>query len=290
MDYRRYQAGKKERILFGLEAAALTGVIALCFYNSPWAIGTFPLVLLWLFREKGQTLGERRRKELKLQFKDAVEGIAAALAAGYSAENAVREARKDLQLVYAGSADIVQELSAMERKLDANQTIEAAMEDFAKRSGLEEAETFAEIFAVGKRNGGDLIGIMEDTARTITQIVETERQASMALASRRYEQKVMNLVPFGMILYLRIGCPGFLDPLYGNLAGICVMTSVLGQNKRAAAGAGGRKAELEAAQCRNGWSEGRGALLPGKAQPFVKDTCSRSGHDRAGGRDCFTES
>lgn len=228
MDYRRYQAGKKERILFGLEAAALTGVIALCFYNSPWAIGTFPLVLLWLFREKGQTLGERRRKELKLQFKDAVEGIAAALAAGYSAENAVREARKDLQLVYAGSADIVQELSAMERKLDANQTIEAAMEDFAKRSGLEEAETFAEIFAVGKRNGGDLIGIMEDTARTITQIVETERQASMALASRRYEQKVMNLVPFGMILYLRIGCPGFLDPLYGNLAGICVMTGVLG--------------------------------------------------------------
>ncbi|MCI9305289.1 MAG: type II secretion system protein F [Lachnospiraceae bacterium] len=228
MDYRRYQAGKKERILFGLEAAALTGVIALCFYNSPWAIGTFPLVLLWLFREKGQTLGERRRKELKLQFKDAVEGIAAALAAGYSAENAVREARRDLQLVYAGSADIVQELSAMERKLDANQTIEAAMEDFAKRSGLEEAETFAEIFAVGKRNGGDLIGIMEDTARTITQIVETERQASMALASRRYEQKVMNLVPFGMILYLRIGCPGFLDPLYGNLAGICVMTGVLG--------------------------------------------------------------
>lgn len=228
MDYRRYQAGKKERILFGLEAAALTGVIALCFYNSPWAAGTFPLVLLWLFREKGQTLGERRRKELKLQFKDAVEGIAAALAAGYSAENAVREARKDLQLVYAGSADIVQELSAMERKLDANQTIEAAMEDFAKRSGLEEAETFAEIFAVGKRNGGDLIGIMEDTARTITQIVETERQASMALASRRYEQKVMNLVPFGMILYLRIGCPGFLDPLYGNLAGLCVMTGVLG--------------------------------------------------------------
>jgi tight adherence protein B len=228
VDYRRYQAGKKERILFGLEAAALTGVIALCFYNSPWAIGTFPLVLLWLFREKGQTLGERRRKELKLQFKDAVEGIAAALAAGYSAENAVREARRDLQLVYAGSADIVQELSAMERKLDANQTIEAAMEDFAKRSGLEEAETFAEIFAVGKRNGGDLIGIMEDTARTITQIVETERQASMALASRRYEQKVMNLVPFGMILYLRIGCPGFLDPLYGNLAGICVMTGVLG--------------------------------------------------------------
>ena len=228
MDYRRYRPDKKERLFFGLEAAALTGIIALCFYNSLWAIAAFPFVLLWFLKERGKSLGERRRKALKLQFKDAVEGIAAALAAGYSAENAIREARKDLQLVYSGNTDMVQELSAMERKMDANQTIEAAMEDFAKRSGLEEAQTFAEIFAAGKRSGGDLIGITEDTARTITQIVETERQASMALASRKYEQKVMNLVPFAMILYLRIGCPGFLDPLYGNLTGICVMTGCLG--------------------------------------------------------------
>lgn len=228
MDYRHYHPDRRERILLGLEAAVLTGIIALCFYNSPWAAAIYPLVLLWLLREKGRTLGERRRRELKLQFKDAVEGIAAALAAGYSAENAVREARKDLQLVYAGNPDMVRELSAMERKMDANQTVEAAMEDFAERSGLEEAETFAEIFAAGKRNGGDLIGIMEETARTITQIVETERQASMALASRKYEQKVMTLVPFAMILYLRTGCPGFLDPLYGNPVGICVMTGSLG--------------------------------------------------------------
>lgn len=228
MDYRRYRPNKKEKMIFGLEAAALTSIISLCFYNSPWALITFPLVLLWLFREKGQVSGEKRRKELKLQFKDAVQGIAGALAAGYSAENAFREARKDLRLIYAENTDIVQELSAMERKLDANQTIEAAVEDFAKRCGLPEVETFGEIFAVGKRSGGDLIGIMQDTAETIGQIIETERQASMALASRKYEQKVMNLVPFAMILYLRMGCPGFLDPLYGNLVGISVMTATLG--------------------------------------------------------------
>lgn len=228
MDYRRYRPGKREKVLFALEAAALTGIIALCFYNSPWAMCAFPAVLLWLLREKGQVLGEKRRKELKLQFKDAVQGIAAALAAGYSAENAFREARKDLQLIYDEKTDMVQELSAIERKLDTNQTVEAAVEDFARRSGLSEAETFGEIFAVGKRSGGDLIGIMQDTADTITQMIETERQASIALASRRYEQKVMNLVPFAMVLYLRLGCPGFLDPLYGNPVGVCVMTVSLG--------------------------------------------------------------
>lgn len=228
MDYRNYRPGSKERLLWLLEAGALTGVIALCFYNSFWALLLFPLVFLWLLREKGGSLGEKRRKALKLQFKDAVQGIAAALAAGYSAENAIREARKDLSLIYPRNTDILQELSAMERKMDANQTLESVIEDFARRSGLEEAQTFGEIFSVGKRSGGDLIGIMKDTARTIAQTVETERQVATALASRKYEQRVMNLVPFGMILYLRVGCPGFLDPLYRNAAGIGIMTACLG--------------------------------------------------------------
>lgn len=228
MDYRQYRPGRKEKILFVLEAAVLTGVIAVCFYNSFWSLGMFPLVLLWLWRQEGKRLGDKRQKALKLQFKDAVQGIASAMAAGYSAENALREARKDLSLIYSENTDIIQELSAMERKLDSNQTMEAVIEDFARRSGLEEAETFAEIFTVGKRSGGDLIGIMKDTAKTISQTIETERQAAVVLASRKYEQKVMNLVPFGMILYLRLGCPGFLDPLYGNGLGICVMTVCLG--------------------------------------------------------------
>ena len=90
MDYRQYRPGKREKVILGLESAALTGIIALCFYNSPWAMCFFPLVFWWLFRERGQVLGEKRRRELKLQFKDAVQGIAAALAAGYSAENAFR--------------------------------------------------------------------------------------------------------------------------------------------------------------------------------------------------------
>lgn len=228
MDYRIYRFSRREKVRYGLEAGVLTGITAFCFYNSPWALIMFPLAAFWYFREKGKQLAKERRKKLQLQFKDAVQGMAAALAAGYSAENAIREAGKDLRLIYPEKADIVQELAAMQRKLDANQTVEEAIRDFALRSGLEEAETFAEIFAVGKRSGGDLIAIMKDTARTISQTVDTERQVASVLASRRYEQKIMNVIPFAMVLYLRIGCPGFLDPAYGNLAGAAVMTGCLG--------------------------------------------------------------
>lgn len=228
MDYRKYQLKKKEVLLYGAEAAFLTGITAFCFYDSLWMCAVFPLVLYLFLKEKRRELLEKRKKELKLQFKAAVQALASALAAGYSAENALREAGKDMRLLYDQNAAMVQELAGMQRKLDANQTLEEAIRDFAGRSAIEEAETFAEIFGVAKRSGGDLIEIMKDTSRTISQTIETERQVAGILASRRYEQKIMNRVPFALILYLRIGCPGFLDPLYGNVPGACLSTLCLG--------------------------------------------------------------
>lgn len=38
----------------------------------------------------------------------------------------------------------------------------------------------------------------------------------------------MNLIPFGIVLYLRMGCPGFMNPVYKNVVGVCVMTGCLG--------------------------------------------------------------
>lgn len=84
MDYRRYCFRREEYIRYGLEAAGLSMVIAFCFYNSPVALILGIPVAFWYFREKRKKLSERRKAALKLQFKDAVQGMAAALAAGYS--------------------------------------------------------------------------------------------------------------------------------------------------------------------------------------------------------------
>ena len=88
MDYRTYHFSRKEKLRYGLEAALITGIIALCFYNSPLAFAAFPLVGIQYFREKGERLAEERRKRLKLQFKDAVQSMAERLAEGHSAEKA----------------------------------------------------------------------------------------------------------------------------------------------------------------------------------------------------------
>ena len=205
----------------------LLGAVGLCFYDSFWVFLGYPAVLFFYLKEKEKQLAGKRRKALELQFRDAVQEIAAALAAGYSAENALAEAKKALELLYSSRLDMVQELAAMLRKMDAGQTMEEVMQDFAERSGLEEAMVFAETFEAGKRYGGDLIEIMKNTARTISETVETERQISSALAAMRYEHKTMTGIPLAMILYLRLGSPGFLDALYHNGIGIGAATICL---------------------------------------------------------------
>lgn len=46
-------------------------------------------------------------------------------------------------------------------------------------------------------------------------------------ASKRYEQKVMNMIPFGIILYMNFSSPEFLSTLYTTLLGRITMTGCL---------------------------------------------------------------
>ena len=44
------------------------------------------------------------------------------------------------------------------------------------------------------------------------------------IAGRRIEQRIMNVVPVGLLAYLNVTSKEFLRPLYGNLFGVCVMS------------------------------------------------------------------
>ena len=225
--YEEYRFSMTEILKYLVQGLLLCGAVDYLFYQNPWLMFLALPVTVFFLKWKKKGLIRERKKNLNYQFKDALNALSVAVQAGYSVENAVRETGRDLRMIYEENADMVQELAAMQRRMDSNQTLEEAMRDFAERSGIPEAETFAEIFTMGKRSGGDLIEIMEDTARTIAQTVETERAIAATLASRRYEQKIMNGIPFVIVLYLRIGCPGFMDPVYGNIVGVCVMTGCL---------------------------------------------------------------
>ena len=68
-----------------------------------------------------------------------------------------------------------------------------------------------------------MIEIIRDTASTIRQKTEVEQEIQTIISGKKMEVKVMQIMPFAMIGYLRITSPEFLVSLYDNMAGMIVM-------------------------------------------------------------------
>lgn len=227
MNYNKYCFSKKELIFSLCIGLIITGSIGILFYRNFLAIIFIsPLSLVYLkYQEK--VFLERRKRQLTVEFRDGIMGLSAALSVGYSIENSFQEAVRDLKIIYGERSDMVREFEVVCYKIKMNQTVEAALKDFAVRSGIEDIENFAEVFSIAKRTGGDLIKIIKNTSKLIGEKIEVTREAQMLLAGKKYEAKVMNIIPFGIILYMWIFCPEFMEPLYQNIIGRLVMTIAL---------------------------------------------------------------
>jgi tight adherence protein B len=181
-------------------------------------------IYIKIARKKAQ---KAAKADMLSAFADALQSMAAALEAGYSMENALAETLKDLRLLYAEHSPIVREFAYMTRSISNNETAENAINGFAARSGLEDVASFAEVFSNAKRTGGDLIKIIKTTCDIISQKAQTSTEIDTMISGKRYESLIMQLVPFGILVYFRVCSPGFLDALYGNMLGAVVMSVCL---------------------------------------------------------------
>lgn len=169
----------------------------------------------------------KREEEGKLQLRDFLYSLSASIHAGYAVENAFREAYQELAELYGANALLPRELARMLHQMRLNRPAEEVLEEFAERCGIEDARNFAGIFKIAKRSSGNLSAIMTNTAETIGKKLETQREIQVLIQEKRYEQKVMNLMPLAMILYLRLGNGGFMEILYTTLGGRGLMTVCL---------------------------------------------------------------
>ena len=95
------------------------------------------------------------------------------------------------------------------------------------RSGIEEIQSFSRYLRVAKRSGGELVSIMNRTADSIRDKIQLHEEIRTMTASRQFEQKIMNLLPFLIILYIDITSPGFFDLMYTTAIGQILMTGCL---------------------------------------------------------------
>ncbi|MFR1833105.1 MAG: type II secretion system F family protein [Lachnospiraceae bacterium] len=225
--YDEYHLTVKEWAFWAAAGVGVCSVTAYVFYRSYLVFLVLcPLGLLYPFVQKKQ-LCRQRKEQLKSQFKEGVLILAASLSAGYSVENALKASVNELTMLYGNQGMLAGEFAWMAGQIGLNSTAEQVFEDFARRSGIEEIQSFVQVFTVAKRSGGELVSIMNRTADSIRDKIQLHEEIRTMTASRQFEQKIMNLLPFLIILYIDITSPGFFDLMYTTAIGQILMTGCL---------------------------------------------------------------
>ena len=226
-DYRVYHLTGQEWIRYLLEGTAVCAVTAYVFYRSFLAfVLMLPAGMLRPFFKRRE-LCRRRKEELRLQFKEAIQIVASALAAGYSVENAFIASVRDLEEQYGKEGMITREFSYLASQLKMNRTVEALLSSFAKRSGLDEVENFAVIFTVSKRSRGERASVVHHVVHVISDRIQVREEILTMTAEKQFEQRIMNLMPYLIVLYVDLSSPGFFSQMYETAVGRVVMTGCL---------------------------------------------------------------
>ncbi len=206
----------------------LSGAAAFLFYRSVWALSlAVILVPLYLRTQKGRW-EEKRTRQMKQQFISGMQMVSGSLRAGYSMENAWRKAEKELVGLYGPDAEFCVEMRRMNQRLAVNEPLEKILTEFADESGVEDIRRFAEVFGYAKRSGGDLTGIIRTVTTRMREKEEILTEIETSVAAKKMEQRMMNFLLPGILLFITVSSPSYVTALYHNPAGVLVMSACLG--------------------------------------------------------------
>ena len=105
--------------------------------------------------------------------------------------------------------------------------IEKAFEELGEKSHIEDIKNFARVLKIAKRSGGELVSIINHTANIIHDKIRIKEEIVTLTAAKRFEQKIMNLFPIFIILYIDSTSPGFFTLMYTTFIGKAAMTLCL---------------------------------------------------------------
>jgi len=225
IDYNEYYLSPKEKVCYLILAALFICGLMYVFYHSLMLSLLFaPLAFLYP-PIRAREICEIRKKELNLQFKDALYSLSSSLMSGKSVELAFRDVHQDLTLLYPDpETPIIREMEYIVRRLEMNETLEEALADFACRAHLEDVDSFVDVFTAGKRSGGNMVEIIKNTATIITDKLLIKEEIDTLLAKRKFEQRVLSVMPVAMILLLSWSTGDYMAPVFACWEGRIAMT------------------------------------------------------------------
>ena len=227
INYRVYYMKPVEKALYFLVAFVAGALVGYLFYGG---IGKDefgqPTVLTWVLNilipvAVGAVAGRiflpmrvkaiiaKRKNELNHQFRDMLEALTTSLGAGKNVNDSFVSVYEDLKIQYDSEAYILKELEVIISGIHNNVAIEDVLEDFGNRSDNDDIKSFANVFKISYRKGGNIKDIIRNTHSILSDKMEIAEDIETLVTSNKLEQNIMIVMPIALIAVIKMMSPEF---------------------------------------------------------------------------------
>lgn len=243
-NYAVYVMNKAEKIIVNLISFLVGGAVGLIFYGNLFMLDGFATTATYISNTvvfclmgflatrfiipmyKSRCL-EKRNSIMKLQFRDMLESLTASFSSGSNVQYAFEAAYTDLKMQYGEKEYIVLEMEEIINGMRQNINIEVMLQNFGNRSGNEDIVSFADVFSICYRNGGNMNFVINRTHSVISDKMTVSDEIETKLTSNKMQHNVMSVMPVVVVAMLRLTNQAFVAN-FATLTGVLVNTVAIG--------------------------------------------------------------
>jgi len=227
INYRVYYMSILEKVLFFLLAFTAGALVGYLFYGGigknefgqnttltwilnitlPFTVGIIAGILFVPMRVK--FIITKRKNELNRQFRDMLEALTTSLGAGKNVNDSFFSIYDDLKIQYEEDAYILKELEVIISGIHNNIAIEDALIDFGERSNIDDIQSFANVFKISYRKGGNIKDVIRNTHSILSEKMAIAEDIETLVTSNKMEQNIMVLMPIALIGVIKMMSPEF---------------------------------------------------------------------------------
>lgn len=173
----------------------------------PCAVGLLAGKLFLPVRVKARIA--KRATELNRQFRDMLEALTTSLGAGKNVNDSFFAVYDDLKVQYQEDAYILKELEVIISGIHNNIPIEEVLADFGERSNNDDIRSFASVFQISYRKGGNIKDVIRNTHAILSEKMEISEDIETLVTSNRTEQNIMIVMPIALVGLIKMMSPDF---------------------------------------------------------------------------------
>ena len=138
-----------------------------------------------------------------------LEALTTSLGVGKNVNDAFFSVYEDMKVQYDSEAFFLKELEIVIAGIHNNVALEEVLEDFGKRSNIDDIKSFANIFKISYRKGGNIKDVIRNTHSILSDKMEISEDIETLVTSTKMEQNIMLVMPTALISIIKMMSPEF---------------------------------------------------------------------------------